>query len=218
VDLPEGIVMEVEHLAARYNAATDKFEVANRVTDDDGNTIMALHIFPPETLEWRSAEYGIDPEDTDTLLDIVLSEPYDNDEPPLWNVETRDEARAALADRLQARKQKMAVKQARRAGLSNADLLREAGVPQEYIDAAEEEPRAFLKRAARVNPEVVDMLAKHVDKQREKIKAEKEKHNKAELRRALDTDIPMPADSKDRVQRLRRQLSIRSEHERHNNN
>ena len=29
-------------------------------------------IFPHSTLEWRSAEYGIDPEDLDTILDVIL--------------------------------------------------------------------------------------------------------------------------------------------------
>ncbi|MFE9064940.1 hypothetical protein [Streptomyces violaceusniger] len=34
------------------------------------------HVFPKNTLEWRAAEYGIDPGDVDTLLDIVLHEPH----------------------------------------------------------------------------------------------------------------------------------------------
>lgn len=34
------------------------------------------HIFPKNTLAWRAAEYGIDPTDTETLLDIVLHEPF----------------------------------------------------------------------------------------------------------------------------------------------
>lgn len=35
-----------------------------------------IHVFPQETLTWRAAEYGIDPADTDTLLDIILHEPF----------------------------------------------------------------------------------------------------------------------------------------------
>lgn len=35
-----------------------------------------IHAFPYDTLEWRAAEYGIDPSDVDTLMDIVLAEPY----------------------------------------------------------------------------------------------------------------------------------------------
>jgi hypothetical protein len=33
-------------------------------------------VFPQDTLAWRAAEYGIDPADTDQLLDIVLHEPW----------------------------------------------------------------------------------------------------------------------------------------------
>lgn len=37
--------------------------------------------FPADTLEWRAAEYGIDPTDLDTLLDMVLSEPFLDPDP-----------------------------------------------------------------------------------------------------------------------------------------
>lgn len=35
-----------------------------------------LHVLPHSTFEWRCAEYGIDPDDLDTLLDVVLHEPW----------------------------------------------------------------------------------------------------------------------------------------------
>lgn len=34
------------------------------------------HCFPKDVFEWRAAEYGIDPTDMDTLVDIVLVEPF----------------------------------------------------------------------------------------------------------------------------------------------
>lgn len=37
---------------------------------------QAGHCFPKDTLEWRAAEYGLNPADTTTLLDIVLAEPF----------------------------------------------------------------------------------------------------------------------------------------------
>jgi hypothetical protein len=49
-------------------------------TMDDGAEVYGRHVFPHDTLEWRAAEYGIDPADTATLLDIVLAEPYLTDE------------------------------------------------------------------------------------------------------------------------------------------
>ena len=51
----------------------------------DGN--LHGYVFPQNTLEWRAAEYGIDPDDVETLLDVVLHEPHlarvDRDDPAL---------------------------------------------------------------------------------------------------------------------------------------
>lgn len=57
------------------------------------------HVFPVDTLEWRAAEYGIDPDDVDQLLAIVLAEPWmadghdHNHEHSLHNAPTIDQAR-----------------------------------------------------------------------------------------------------------------------------
>ena len=40
----------------------------------DGDTYR--HIFPKATLAYRAAEYGVNPADTDTLIDIILHEPF----------------------------------------------------------------------------------------------------------------------------------------------
>lgn len=85
----------------------------------DGTT--HLHVFPADTLTWRAAEYGIDPADTTTLLDIVLHEPHltdpDTYDPPaaqalrqraghtapvtLATARSRDEARQAHLARIE---------------------------------------------------------------------------------------------------------------------
>ncbi|MER6171372.1 hypothetical protein [Streptosporangium sp. NPDC001681] len=54
------------------------------------------HSFPHSTLEWRAAEYGIDPDDVDTLLDVILHEPYmaSPDDPLSW----QDPATAAYLE------------------------------------------------------------------------------------------------------------------------
>ncbi|OKI16634.1 hypothetical protein [Streptomyces sp. CB03911] len=44
------------------------------MSDDAGSKVN--HAFPKDALLWRAAEYGIDPTDTGTLLDIILHEPY----------------------------------------------------------------------------------------------------------------------------------------------
>lgn len=47
-----------------------------RVTSLKPDGTNHCHVFPKTTMESRAAEYGIDPSDVDTLLDIVLHEPY----------------------------------------------------------------------------------------------------------------------------------------------
>lgn len=44
------------------------------------------HAFPHSALEWRVAEYGFDPDDVATILDVILYEPYipDPDDPFAW--------------------------------------------------------------------------------------------------------------------------------------
>ncbi len=54
----------------------DKWQIVYDVTLDDETTTQSGHCFPKDTLEWRAAEYGIDPADTATLLDLVLAEPH----------------------------------------------------------------------------------------------------------------------------------------------
>jgi hypothetical protein len=52
-----------------------------RVDREDGSEpYMMSHKFPEETFEWRVAEYDLDPTDRDTLLHIVLYEPYLNED------------------------------------------------------------------------------------------------------------------------------------------
>jgi len=76
------------------------------VTDDEGKTVRTAYIFPKDTMEWRVAEYGIDPADTQTLLDIILFEPHVQIDPDwhLYSAPTVDDARDHLLDRVQERK------------------------------------------------------------------------------------------------------------------
>ena len=84
----------------------DHILVALDVTDDEGKTVRTAHVFPKDTLEWRAAEYGIDPADTQTLLDIVLFEPHIEIDPDwqLYTAPTVDDARDHLLERVQERK------------------------------------------------------------------------------------------------------------------
>jgi hypothetical protein len=68
-----------------------------------------MHTEPQASLDCRAAEYGIDPTDVDTLLEVLLHEPhlamteetetqpsrYADTGPTLWEAENTDAARAA---------------------------------------------------------------------------------------------------------------------------
>lgn len=60
--------------------------------------IQQEHRFSHETLLWRAAEYGIDPADSVTLLDIVLHEPHistSHEDPEFLYNTDQDTARVA---------------------------------------------------------------------------------------------------------------------------
>lgn len=73
----------------------------------NGETLRLAHVFPPDTMEWRSAEYDIDPGETDLLLDIVLYEPHIqlSDDVRLYRTD-KETAKKALLDAVQAAKVK----------------------------------------------------------------------------------------------------------------
>lgn len=54
----------------------ERWITTRQVVHDDNTIEDGVHVFPKDILEWRAAEYGIDPADRGTLLDIVLVEPY----------------------------------------------------------------------------------------------------------------------------------------------
>lgn len=73
-----------------------------RVGDSEA---LAVHVEPVEALENVAAEYGIDPADRDTLVDVLLYRPHlppgalDHTHPRhLYNADTVDDARAHLLE------------------------------------------------------------------------------------------------------------------------
>lgn len=54
----------------------DHWQLAVRLTDGDGGVRRVLALLPTDTLEWRSAEYAIDPADTATLVDVAVVEMF----------------------------------------------------------------------------------------------------------------------------------------------
>lgn len=104
--MPLDIVVTDAMLLGRPGVS-NMWVLATEVTDDTGIQ-RAAHMMPEETLEWRVAEYGIDPDDKDTLLQVVLYEPHLSDASThprsLWNADSVDDARAFHVERINQRR------------------------------------------------------------------------------------------------------------------
>lgn len=93
----------VESVEEHRHGDADCWHVITRAPDGHGIT----HVFPKSTLEWRAAEFGVDPADVDALLDLVLHEAFIDDQtdgPPSEVRAARSsvEARQAHANRIDA--------------------------------------------------------------------------------------------------------------------
>lgn len=66
----------VDHAELRLEGDARWWCLAQDIEPDNGDAYPWYHLFPDDIFEWRCAEYGIDHDDTDTLLDVVLFEPY----------------------------------------------------------------------------------------------------------------------------------------------
>lgn len=119
--------------------------VESDVTDEAGRTISNIHYFPADTLEWRAAEYDIDPTDLDTLLDIVIYEPYmeDADRPDmlLHDATSVEEARTYHLSRIQ----KVKAKQPKDRVMSAAAVETHGRVREE------------IKKLSHMDPEVIQV-------------------------------------------------------------
>jgi hypothetical protein len=63
------------------------WQVVYDVTHDNGFATEHGHSIPKETLEWRAAEYRLDPvADFETILDLVLAEPFVSEEEQVGSV------------------------------------------------------------------------------------------------------------------------------------
>jgi hypothetical protein len=58
-----------------------------------GTPAVHYYEFPDSTFEWRIAEYGFDPTDVDSIMDVILSEPFLGNVQSVHLTETPAEAR-----------------------------------------------------------------------------------------------------------------------------
>lgn len=73
-------------------------QIIKEITDDDSNVSLNTHLMREDTVEWRAAEYGFDPEtEWDDLINFLVYEPFF---PPgtklLYDYDTQAEAKAGV--------------------------------------------------------------------------------------------------------------------------
>ncbi len=113
------------------------------IHSQDETGMKHMHLIPKAGLDYRAAEYGIDPTDVDTLLEVILSETHmptaEQEEmdpalkakakPHLWNANTTAEARTNHLERVK----NCAVKYQVRSSKA-LDVIRQGHSPnQEFI-------------------------------------------------------------------------------------
>ena len=94
---------------------------------------------------------SVDPQDMDTLIDIVLHEPFIETSGSVYGHIDRDEARAEILSMISENK-------ARPANGRNGDVPE---IPDEYKN--DEDPFEVIKRGSLMDEEALDLKRQHVD-------------------------------------------------------
>jgi hypothetical protein len=146
-----------------------------RVTPENGGWVHAhverpdgmhiQHSFPVDTLEWRAAEYDIDPADLDTLLDVVLAELHLTDLTPGEDV-THPNGLFNAPD----------IETAREHHLTRCGAVEVVGADAHVWDR--------VKRHAVMHPEALDLKRQHVARERARVAVPHDRI--AHLRQTLD--------------------------------
>jgi hypothetical protein len=124
----------------------DHLLLAVEVVTEDGKTERVAHFMPKDTAEWRIAEYDLDPDDHDTVIDVLLHEAAVHaemaPEDTLHQAPSVEHAREALLGAVRARK-----------AVSDGKLR----TARKGKKADPEKPhRARLKELFLIEPEVVE--------------------------------------------------------------
>jgi hypothetical protein len=156
---------------------------------DDGTVEPGCHVIMKDALEWRAAEYGVDPFDVETLMDIVLAEPYLT--PEDWSTGYRlhdapDVATARQDHIARCARVKLRHRISTRPGPPAEADGRRAGVSEHPLDP--------IRRAPGIDPAVVEVKAEHVRLLRIQI--------------AEETSRRAHEPQEDRVARVRRELGL----------
>lgn len=143
----------------------DKMLIATNITQN-GETTKVAYIIPRETWEWRVAEYDLDPEDTETALDILLHSPHVNipQGEGLYDGVTVEAAREALLSRVRDHRKNSDTEKAARTALRKASDP-EVAVRGQILGLLHKDPEVIA-----VKREVIAIHRQRADEERAKAK------------------------------------------------
>lgn len=147
----------MEILCVKHDIKDGRFRAVQEVSDGSGGTVLNLFTFPEDTLEWRSAEYQIEPDQTDLLMDLVLYEGMLPGPSVLFTAGTIEEAREVHVGRVLDLKSKVRpVARSWKSRPERVNRLRDAGVDQEWLDLVTTDDALEPIRAGHLmSPEVI---------------------------------------------------------------
>lgn len=166
----------------------NKMLVATNITQN-GETTKVAYIIPKEAIEWRIAEYDLDPNDTETALDILLHSPHIDipEGERLYDGITVEQARNALLSRVRAKREESDKQKAARAVAAGGTTLRKAGIDPEV--AARGKMLGLLHRdpeVIAVKREIIAVHRQQADEERAKAKAKPARDRVADLKQQLE--------------------------------
>lgn len=119
---------------------------------EGGGKIM--HLMPKEALHWRAAEYGIDPTDVDTLMEVLLHEPF---------LPTQDQEQADPALKAKAKPRLIDADNTAQAKADHLDRVKNCPAKVIVRGSKALDP---IRQGHKANPDVVKQFAQAVDVQR----------------------------------------------------
>jgi hypothetical protein len=179
--------------------------LALEITHDDGRTERIAHLMPESILEWRAAEYGMDPDsDREALLEMVL---YERHLPPerdgsraLHNAETIADARSHHLARIAELRGK-----AGRLRTRNRRPTEKRVVPAHVplaVDADDDPdtPLAVLLRELPADRDRIEVMREHVEQVRADLRAQRPTSTAARMAAAVAPRARRPSVEELRVE------------------
>lgn len=163
------------------------WQVVYDVTHDNGFATQHGHSIPKETLEWRAAEYELDPStDFETILDIVLAEPFVASEEQVGSVSGMELIDAPDIETAKAHH----VSRCARAKLKHRITTRKAAGAKALKVDEPANPLDMIRNGAVIDPVVVAVKREHVRRTRaERLNRRVENENDRAERMAKELNI-----------------------------